>query len=126
MVGLAGINAWYGTHLVPIIVPGVVAHFFCGASAGVFADAEGGIKGCIIGSFVHGILITVLALGVMPVLGMLNLSGTTFSDSDFCVAGILVGNLGALLSDFGLFVFCVLCFTIPIVWAQVKKKYAKS
>lgn len=126
MVGLAGINAWYGTHLVPIIVPGVVAHFFCGASAGVFADAEGGIKGCIIGSFVHGILITVLALGVMPVLGMLNLSGTTFSDSDFCVAGILVGNLGSLLSDFGLFVFCVLCFTIPIVWAQVKKKYAKS
>lgn len=26
---------------VPIILPGVVPHFFCGATAGVFANAEG-------------------------------------------------------------------------------------
>ena len=30
---------------VPIILPGVVPHFFCGATAGVFANAEGGLKG---------------------------------------------------------------------------------
>lgn len=29
---------------VPIILPGVVPHFFCGATAGVFANAEGGLK----------------------------------------------------------------------------------
>ena len=36
---------------VALILPGVVPHFFCGATAGVFANAEGGIKGCLVGSF---------------------------------------------------------------------------
>lgn len=35
---------------VALILPGVVPHFFCGATAGVFANAEGGIKGCLVGS----------------------------------------------------------------------------
>lgn len=122
MAALMGINAWYGTRLVPVIVPGVVAHFFCGASAGVFSNAEGGIKGCMIGSFVHGILISVLALAVMPVLGTLHLSGTSFSDADFCIAGIVFGNLASVLPDDGIFPLCVCCFFVPIVWEQVKRR----
>lgn len=116
MAVTAGINTWKGMELVPVIVPGVVAHFFCGGSAGVFANAEGGVRGCVIGSFVHGILITVLALGVMPMLGALNLSGTTFSDADFCVTGIIFGRLAAVMSGRWMFVLCVTLYALPIVW----------
>lgn len=121
MLFLIGINTWFGKVIVPVIVPGVVAHFFCGGSAGVFANTEGGVKGCVAGSFVHGILISVLALIVMPVLGTLNLSGTTFSDSDFCIAGVLFGNLASVLSDRGILLLCVLGFAAPVIWEQVKK-----
>ena len=38
-----------------IILPGAVVHFFCGATAGVCGNATGGLKGCVAGSFVHGI-----------------------------------------------------------------------
>lgn len=122
MLLLMGINAWQETILIPVIVPGITAHFFCGGSAGVFANAEGGVRGCILGSFVHGILISLLSLFVMPVIGTLNLSGTSFSDSDFCLAGILVGNLASFLPEYGLLLFCVLCFLAPIVWEQMRTR----
>lgn len=125
MLILIGINTWFGELIVPVIVPGVVAHFFCGGSAGVFANTEGGVKGCLVGSFVHGILISVLALIVMPVLGTLNLSGTSFSDSDFCIAGILFGNLASVLSGGGILLVCVLVFILPIIWEQTAK-YRKT
>ena len=49
---------------VALILPGVVPHFFCGASAGVFGNAEGGLKGCVAGAFAHGLLITFLPASV--------------------------------------------------------------
>lgn len=122
MLALMAVNAWYGALVVPVIVPGVAAHFFCGGTAGVFANAEGGLKSCIAGSFVHGILISLLALFVMPVLGTLNLSGTTFSDTDFCAAGILFGELARWIPENAVFAICVCCFAIPIVWQRCKKR----
>lgn len=119
---LLAINRWHMTSLIPVIVPGVAAHFFCGGTAGVFANAEGGVKGCVIGSFFHGILISLLALFVMPVLGTLNLSGTSFSDADFCAVGILFGNLAEVLKSSGMCILCVLCFVLPIIITQIKKQ----
>lgn len=77
----------------PIILPSVVPHFFCGATAGVFANATGGLRGCIIGAMAHGILITFLPVLLMPVLGNLGFANTTFSDADFCVVGAILGNI---------------------------------
>ena len=122
MLMLVGINAISGSRLLPVIVPGVVAHFFCGGSAGVFANAEGGLKGCLIGSFVHGVLISVLSLAVTPALGGLGLSGTTFSDADFCMVGIVFGYLRNVLPVGGILALCVLAFVLPIVWEQTKKQ----
>lgn len=76
----------------PVILPGVVPHFFCGATAGVFGNATGGRKGAILGSFAHGLLITFLPILLLPVLGDLGFVNTTFSDADFGVVGILLGN----------------------------------
>lgn len=120
MAILIGINACQDAFVVPVIVPGVVAHFFCGGAAGVFANAEGGVKGCVAGSFLHGILISVLALLVMPVLGTLSPSGTTFSDSDFCVTGIILGKLSEIFSQQVFFGICIFCFVLPILWQQIK------
>lgn len=77
----------------PVILPGVVPHFFCGATAGVFGNATGGRKGAFWGSFAHGILITFLPVLLMPTLGSLGYANTTFSDADFGVVGILLGNI---------------------------------
>lgn len=77
----------------PAILPGVVPHFFCGATAGVFGNATGGRRGAIIGAFAQGLLITFLPALLMPVLGGLGFAGSTFSDADFGVFGILLGKI---------------------------------
>lgn len=77
-----------------IILPGVVPHFFCGATAGVFGNSTGGLKGAVLGAFVQGVAISFLPLWMMPLMGSLGNAGSTFSDADFTIVGILFGNLG--------------------------------
>lgn len=126
MFALFGINAAAAASIVPLILPGVVPHFFCGATSGVFANAEGGLKGCIIGSFLHGVLITFLPVFCMPVLGALNFAGTTFSDTDFCGVGIVLGNIARFVSGNIVFVICVVLFLLPIIYNFAAKKPAKN
>ncbi|SHF03293.1 PTS ascorbate transporter subunit IIC [Clostridium fallax] len=80
----------------PVILPGVVPHFFCGATAGVFGNAVGGKRGAILGAFTHGLIITFLPALLMPTLGGLGYTGTTFSDADFGVIGIILAKITAL------------------------------
>ncbi|AEB06788.1 PTS system IIC component, L-Asc family [Coriobacterium glomerans PW2] len=101
---------------VALILPGVVPHFFCGSTAGVFGNAEGGIKGCIAGAFFHGLLITFLPAICMPVFTALGFASVTFSDADFSWLGILFGNLAQVLVGAPLLVICVLCFLAPIAY----------
>lgn len=107
---------------VALILPGVIPHFFCGASAGVFANAEGGLKGCIIGSFLHGMLITFLPAICMPVMGSLNFANSTFSDADFSVVGIILGNVAQRIQGNGLMIFCIILFLSPIVLSSILSK----
>lgn len=113
---LYGINAAWGTAVLPLILPGVVPHFFCGASAGVLTNAEGGLKGCVIGTFIHGIVITILPALLMPVLGNLNFAGTTFSDADMCAMGLVLGNIARFVQGNLLLVICVVFFLLPIIY----------
>lgn len=111
---------------VALILPGVVPHFFCGATAGVFANAEGGIKGCLVGSFLHGLLITFLPAICMPVMGALNFANCTFSDSDFSMLGIILGNIAQFIQNGGLFVLCIVFFMIPILYNFIAPKKIKN
>lgn len=111
---------------VALILPGVVPHFFCGATAGVFANAEGGIKGCLVGSFLHGLLITFLPVICMPVMGALNFANCTFSDSDFSMLGIILGNIAQFIQNGGLFVLCIVFFMIPILYNFIAPKKIKN
>lgn len=81
-----------------LILPGVVPHFFTGATAGVFGNATGGRRGAMCGAFANGLLITFLPVLLLPVLGALGFANTTFSDADFGVIGIVLGNLAGHLS----------------------------
>lgn len=56
-IGVNGINS-----AIPVILPGIVAQFFLGATTGVFGNAKGGIWGCIIGAFLNGIIITIVPI----------------------------------------------------------------
>lgn len=65
---------------------------------------------------------SLLLLFVMPVIGTLNLSGISFSDPNFCLAGIPFGNPASFLPAYGLLLFCALCFLAPIVWEQMRTR----
>jgi ascorbate PTS system EIIC component len=97
LVGLAccGLAHW------TLILPGVVPHFFCGATSGVLANATGGRRGCVVGAFVQGLLITFLPLLLLPTLGSLGFANTTFGDADFGVAGLILGKLVGLVQGSG-------------------------
>lgn len=109
---------------VALILPGVIPHFFCGASAGVFGNAEGGLKGCVVGSFVHGLAITFLPAICMPVMGALNFANCTFSDADFSIMGIIFGNIANIMPGAGLLIACVITYCLPIVYSMLTKKSA--
>lgn len=81
-----------------LILPGVVPHFFCGATAGVFGNSTGGRRGAMIGAFANGLLLTFLPAVLYPLLGSLGYIGTTFSDADFAILGIILGNAAKLLN----------------------------
>ncbi|KAL0265469.1 UNVERIFIED_CONTAM: hypothetical protein PYX00_010972 [Menopon gallinae] len=80
-----------------VIVPGVVAHFFLGATSGVYGNATGGFRGAILGSFVQGLIISFLPMLLIPVLGNLGIYSTTFSDMDFAVIGLFLGYIAPFL-----------------------------
>lgn len=101
---------------VAIILPGAVLHFFCGATAGVCGNATGGLKGCVVGAFVHGVVATFLAAGLYPILGSMGFANTTFSDTDFTLVGIVFGNLMKVVSGNVLMIIVVILFLLPIVY----------
>jgi PTS system ascorbate-specific IIC component len=75
-----------------IVIPGVVPHFFCGATSAVYGNATGGIRGAVLGSFVQGIVISFMPLFLMPLVSNLGFTGSTFSDTDYGIIGLLLGQ----------------------------------
>ncbi|MBM7343935.1 PTS ascorbate transporter subunit IIC [Pantoea coffeiphila] len=104
-----------------LILPGVVPHFFTGATAGVFGNATGGRRGAMCGAFANGLLITFLPVLLLPVLGALGFANTTFSDADFGVVGIILGNLAQYLSKEMITVVIVGIFALLVLHNLFRK-----
>lgn len=100
--GLIGmfILGWAGSIL---IIPGLVPHFFCGATAGVYGNATGGRRGAMLGAFVNGLALAFLPALLMPVLGNLGFGNTTFGDVDFAVIGLILGKFGEWMGSIGIY-----------------------
>lgn len=109
-----------------VILPGVVPHFFCGATAGVIGNASGGVRGATVGAFLQGVLISYLPIFLMPVLGGLGFEGSTFSDADFGLSGILLGTLnsigGVTAIVIGIFVILAGLVGLSVVGKSVAKE----
>lgn len=119
--GLVGLFLLGQMHLV-LILPGVVPHFFTGVTAGVFGNATGGRRGAMVGAFANGVLITFLPVLLLPVLGALGFANATFSDADFGVIGILLGNLARFMSKEGIMALIVGIFAVLVAWNYLGKK----
>lgn len=117
IVGMAFLGAIGGI----IILPGVVPHFFTGATAGVFGNATGGIRGATIGSFFNGLLITFLPVFLLPVLGDLGFANTTFSDADFGAVGILLGNVANSFGSTGVITTVIVAVVVSVLWNVLRK-----
>lgn len=105
-----------------LIIPGLVPHFFCGATAGIFGNATGGRKGAIVGSFVNGLLITFAPALLLPVLGSLGFQNTTFGDFDFAVLGIVIGKASELLGKAGIIGIVIILLLALIIPNFIKTK----
>lgn len=108
-----------------VILPGVVPHFFCGATAGVMGNASGGVRGAVVGAFAQGVLISFLPVFLMPVLGDLGFAGSTFSDADFGLTGIFLGlmakNGGVLLVSIGILAILAGMFVLTFLKKDTKE-----
>lgn len=112
-----------------IIVPGVVAHFMTGAASGVIGNAAGGRRGAVVGAFANGIAITFLPLLLLPVLGEIGFSNSTFSDSDYGIVGLFLGWLsvggGQIAVIAGIIVSLVAMYVVSFVFRnRAEKKHA--
>ena len=105
-----------------LIIPGLVPHFFCGATAGIYGNATGGKKGAIVGSFVNGLLLAFLPAALLPVLGSIGFQNTTFGDFDFGVLGILIGKAVEGVGEIGVYAIVVILLVILIVPNFIKTK----
>lgn len=105
-----------------LIIPGLVPHFFCGATAGIYGNATGGKKGALIGAFVNGFAITFLPALLLPVLGNLGFQNTTFGDFDFGVIGILLGKTSSSMGKVGIYGVTLLLLLILLLPNFLKTK----
>lgn len=105
-----------------LIIPGLVAHFFCGATAGIYGNATGGKRGAAIGAFVNGLLISFIPALLLPVLGSLGFQNTTFGDFDFGVIGITIGKLYEYLGNYGVLALLGILILVVIVPNFMKTK----
>lgn len=119
--GLVGMFILGGIGAV-LIIPGLVPHFFCGATAGIFGNATGGRRGAILGSFVNGIGLAFLPALLLPVLGDLGYANTTFGDFDFGVIGILIGKLSSSFGANGIYAVIAMILAVLFIPNFIRTK----
>ncbi|UEB32658.1 PTS ascorbate transporter subunit IIC [Finegoldia magna] len=105
-----------------LIIPGLVPHFFCGATAGIYGNATGGRRGAMIGSFINGLFLAFLPAFLLPVLGQLGFNNTTFGDFDFGVLGILLGKVGNAMGNVGVYIIIAVLAVVLIAPSIITKK----
>ncbi|MDD7593754.1 MAG: hypothetical protein PUJ57_05965 [Peptoniphilaceae bacterium] len=134
LVGMVGIGLLTGLWILPSVVP----HFFCGATAGIYGNATGGLRGAIAGALANGLLLTALPalLSLFTGSGVaMTSAGTmsgafgattamavaaTFGDTDYAILGTILGALG---TTFGPISIAMLAIGVACgVWMWGRKR----
>lgn len=76
----------------PVILPGVIPHFFCGATAAVYGNSTGGRRGAILGSLFNGIIMSFFPVIFLNYLGDFSKYSVTFSEPDMGFVGSILGD----------------------------------
>jgi ascorbate PTS system EIIC component len=127
MIGFGILWAGLGAALVvPLILPGMIPHFFTGGTAGVFGNATGGRRGAVAGGFINGMIITLFAAFLIPVMGAIGFQGTTFGDADFQWFGFIVGNIARVGGNVAALGIVVLCVALLVFASWFQKRYVLS
>lgn len=87
-IGISNIDA-----SIPVLIPGIVAQFFLGATTAVFANAKGGWIAAIISAFLNGILIALIPIifyvcNWVPKDSLGRFEGSVWGDTDYAIAFI--------------------------------------
>lgn len=129
IVGLGisiGINVGTGgtSSIIPVILPGIVAQFFLGATTGVFGNSRGGIWGCMISAFLNGIIITMVPIVFSAASWSPLNSGLGWGDTDYAlgfIPGILTISDNQILNRVLVILVPALIFVVLMIDGLLNK-----
>lgn len=111
---------------VTLILPGMIPHFFTGGGAGVFGNATGGRRGAVAGGFINGLIITIFAAILVPVMGAIGFQNTTFGDADFQWFGFAVGNIARIEGNVAAAGVVILCVILLALASWFQRRYVDT